>query len=163
MGRMWLGIGAFSIAISIYGYLGDQRKQKLVTGFAVANYQFVDLRLPPMSNKVTTVDRKALDYAIDAWTQELGYFPIAKPMLMRGECFDLPTVLACSLRDVNTIIIAKTDGYDEKTIMLHEVGHLLGVPHIIDDPLMDPNYKKEQRGPSKFAVAIAKVVQQKGE
>jgi hypothetical protein len=46
---------------------------------------------------------------------------------------------------------------DRTTVMMHEIGHLLGVPHITDDKLMEPiaepNLVLEE--PTEAAVALA--------
>lgn len=114
-----------------------------------------------VSKVVTPEDERALQWAIEAWTEALGEFPIPHPLLLRsgpGGCGSDPLILACVVNHSNVIVIVDLQGDDEQTVLLHEVGHLLGVPHIIGDPLMNPNYSKTQVVPSPFAVALAKVV-----
>jgi len=41
--------------------------------------------------------------------------------------------------------------------MLHEIGHLLGVPHIAGDPLMEPEFGHTVDVPTPAAVALAKL------
>ena len=48
------------------------------------------------------------------------------------------------------------DAAARKPIMMREVGHLLGVPHIQDDPLMNPSYQDDLAEPTPAALALAK-------
>jgi hypothetical protein len=40
---------------------------------------------------------------------------------------------------------------------MHEIGHLLGVPHIEGDALMNPSYAGKVGAPTPDAVALAKL------
>lgn len=68
--------------------------------------------------------------------------------------------IACADMTTQTIFISNdNEPVDRTTIMMHEIGHLLGVPHIEGDALMDAKYQyKALDGPTDKAVAIAKTV-----
>lgn len=68
-----------------------------------------------------------------------------------------PEAIACADAK-NGIIYIASDGnsVDRLTIMMHEIGHLIGVPHIEGDPLMDKAYHGETlTAPSASAVKLA--------
>jgi hypothetical protein len=69
--------------------------------------------------------------------------------------------VACWDAEHGTIFIADfSTTLDKTTIMMHEVGHVLGVPHIDGDPLMDPSCcATPLEYPSEDAIAIAKLRQ----
>jgi hypothetical protein len=68
---------------------------------------------------------------------------IKTPRLEIGDCNNSRDALACAVKETWTIEVARTGkGLDEQLIMLHEIGHLLGVPHIEDDPLMGFSYRE---------------------
>jgi len=68
--------------------------------------------------------------------------------------------IACANEARKTIWVSTNgDGYDRTSVMLHEVGHLLGVPHIEGDELMDAKYSGMVERPSDAALAIAKSLQ----
>lgn len=106
--------------------------------------------------------RQALFEAVKEWRGALGR-RVKEPALL----LDSPAgancmgdfgggIIACADVDKYTIFVRSIYYADAKTIMLHELGHLLGVPHIQGDPLMDSVYQgKRDGGPSLDAVAIA--------
>lgn len=57
--------------------------------------------------------------------------------------------------DEPMIVLQDLRGADPKTILMHELGHSLGVPHIEGDALMNAQYVGELAGPTDEAVAIA--------
>ena len=108
----------------------------------------------------------ALMRAIMAWRQ--SGLRVTMPDLVEGNssnCEDDRGTIACADMKKNRIILVSQTAYhdmhlkadDLKTIMMHEVGHLLGVPHIEGDPLMEQAYNgKPLSKPTPFAVAIAR-------
>lgn len=105
--------------------------------------------------------QKTLKTALDKWASSAG-FSIPTPRLMLGSCFVIAAE-ACADRGTNTIVITSLymtnpDRQDPLAIMLHEVGHLYGVPHIERDPLMASGVSPHADTPSMMAVAIAKAV-----
>jgi hypothetical protein len=69
-----------------------------------------------------------------------------------------PKAIACADSATSTIYVCQHgDNVDRTTVMMHEIGHLLGVPHITDDKLMEPiaepNLVLEE--PTEAAVALA--------
>ena len=100
----------------------------------------------------------ALVFAVAAWRAELPGHTIAFPQLELGRC-DGSFPIACADRLHNRITVATaTRNMDLTTILMHEIGHLLGVPHIIGDPLMDPTETGVKLArPTDAAVALAKL------
>ena len=109
-------------------------------------------------------DRKfvdALGYAVTEWQRALNR-TITPPELLEAEC--TAGGIACVESGLfrpqpNAIRIpagSMSGEYDWPSILMHELGHLLGVPHIEDDPLMAPQYAGPVKHPSKFAIAIAR-------
>ena len=102
---------------------------------------------------------QALDYAVAAWSKSLGY-QVKKPLLKKDDnnCeMDFGGgVIACADAATYSIMVRSIYYADPKTIMMHEMGHLLGVPHISQDPLMDAIYQGPVTEPTPWSVAIAK-------
>lgn len=111
----------------------------------------------------TDRDRQAaLASAVRAWktalvVQDLGI----RPVLIsgdRGSCSEDLDATACVVHGRQDIVL---DGFDPtvdyRTIFMHEIGHLLGVPHIEGDPTMNPNYLGKMSVPSRAAVALARL------
>jgi len=101
----------------------------------------------------------ALTSAILAWRQALGVFAlgIRRPkLLIAGDGGCTENGIACVAGGDIAIDARHLSGVDLRTILMHEIGHLLGVPHIEGDALMNPSYQRETKAPSAFAVAIAK-------
>lgn len=104
----------------------------------------------------------ALSEAIKRWESALGRkLPIDRPVLkigIMGSC-QSSVALACCVYATNQIILAQSDYLGDKdltTLLMHEVGHLIGVPHIELDPLMNPSYVKKVGMPTPFAIALAR-------
>jgi hypothetical protein len=100
----------------------------------------------------------ALDVALSMWRKALNDPSIPRPTLKIAGCTGLETI-ACADASKNEIYWgnAEVDKEDLPSVMMHEIGHILGVPHIAGDPLMDPIYRSKVDKPSVDAVAIAKV------
>ena len=102
--------------------------------------------------------REALTYARAEWAAalhskvpEAGVSP-AGP----GDCGQ--SAIACARRLDNMIFVVGAGAdTDKRAVMLHEFAHLLGVPHIEDDPLMAPAYKQVALHPTPASVALAKL------
>jgi hypothetical protein len=109
---------------------------------------------------------QAFHAATKAWAKALGgKLPIRYPRLLRsqeGDCLN-PGVLAYA-EDPDKVVVCRLFSEDTETIMLHEVGHLLGVPHIQGDDLMDAAaHGATLRQPSPAAIALAKLAHPKKE
>lgn len=102
----------------------------------------------------------ALDEAVVAWGKALPEWNIHKPGITidRTARCNEERVIACVDIPTNTILVSRDeDLWSRKTIMLHEVGHLLGVPHITHDNLMDPSYQGKVDMPTEEAAALARI------
>lgn len=133
---------------------------------SVATYE-ID-KQPPKYVVVTGGEAlEAMDSALEDWRIALGgKLPIKRPRLVQspdGPCSNF-NLLAFAEPELNRIVFCRgpeTGGLH--SVMLHEVGHLLGVPHIQDDPLMN-SYRAEGHivdKPTPFAIAIAKAAHAK--
>jgi hypothetical protein len=107
-------------------------------------------------NKLWQQWESAANLANQKWSAALGRPPLSFSLIANPDGCG-PDAIACAAETTQTVWIAK-DGadVDRTTIMMHEIGHLLGVPHIEDDPLMNPAYKGLLDVPSPVAVAVAK-------
>lgn len=103
----------------------------------------------------------ALNVAVKAW--RLAGLHFKTPELIEGNnCEDDGSqTIACAdlINNRITVVVANAKSVNLPTVMMHEVGHLLGVPHIQGDPLMDPVYNVILDKPTPFAIAIAKAHQ----
>ncbi len=99
----------------------------------------------------------AASLAVDRWNGVLKdhQVPPIKLVADVGDCG--PDAIACADRNTNTIYVASPrEDVDRTTVMMHEIGHLLGVPHIEGDELMDKAYQaKPLEIPSINAISIA--------
>jgi hypothetical protein len=108
----------------------------------------------------TQQQQASLARAIAAWKKVLPDdfdFPI--PELYQGSaarCEDLRAI-ACANPLLGMIVISQVRACDcdLDTVLMHEVGHLLGVPHIEGDELMDAEYKASVNLPTRPAIALA--------
>lgn len=110
---------------------------------------------------------KALDVAMLRWQEALPSRKIKRPYLMQTKERSGGAIIAfVNIREYEVVVITdkmvKGNNFDWPSIMMHEVGHLLGVPHIQGDLLMDATYTEAVTKPTKFAVALA-VANIKGE
>ena len=113
--------------------------------------------LPPREEKITSGPLySALLYAVREWSDSIRR-PVRLPGLVSIKNGCPVGGLACADTGLYRIIVARIDGQDKRAVMLHEVAHLLGVPHIEGDPLMDGTYTGVVEHPTPFAVALAKV------
>lgn len=105
----------------------------------------------------------AFHAAVKSWTEALGgELPIKYPRLVQGDNYGSCNgiAIAWAQMELNRVVLCRLYDNDPKTIFLHEVGHLLGVPHIQGDKLMDATTHGEVlKNPTPFAVAVAKAFQ----
>lgn len=113
-------------------------------------YFFTD-EVPPLPS-----DERALDAAIAAWSAALGR-PVSRPIMRRGACFGF-LALACANRSPGKIVIVDFKNYDPTTVLMHEVGHVIGVDHINGDALMSRTTWdfKPLKMPTPAAIAAAR-------
>lgn len=102
----------------------------------------------------------ALEQVMKEWKDATG-ISIPKPALKIGSCFNRAAIACASISD-NTIwftdLWVSTEHVSLKSVLLHEVGHLYGVPHIDGDPLMSPRgIEREIDEPTATAIAVAKI------
>jgi hypothetical protein len=105
--------------------------------------------------------RTALRAARAAWEKQLHEaLPSMKLVPGNGEC-GMDAVIACA--DPKTMTIRINGDWSDftptkmSTVMMHEIAHLLGVPHIDGDPLMNSVYSQDLSAPTPRAVALAKL------
>jgi matrixin len=100
----------------------------------------------------------AVESARHAWEVALVK-PIPRPKVIFGDrnSCNSQTAYACAYVGENKIVIVRCpSGTSLSAILMHEIGHLLGVPHIEGDALMNAVYEGEAVHPTPFAIAIAK-------
>lgn len=108
----------------------------------------------------------ALGVALQRWKDATG-LAIPRPIITALPCYN-GEALACAYVSDNIIAIApslwrSTDKFDIVTVMMHEVGHLYGVPHIEGDKLMGASYSGKLTRPTPFAIVIAKEIREEKE
>lgn len=128
------------------------------TVWASGAYVYSETPAPPrpVSDKALN---KALDDALALWGQALGTTPRRPPLVVGqvGDCAgDMGQLIACADVKAYKIIIRQIYYADPKTVMMHELGHLLGVPHIDGDALMGSVYGGAVEKPTRQAIALAK-------
>jgi hypothetical protein len=104
----------------------------------IAAFLFISLVCPYRVPK--SVPDLQLNRAAAEWSRALGR-EIPLPILHRGVCRDPVLDVACADRLRYVITVQNTRGVDRYTAYLHEMGHLLGVNHIVGDPVMDDFYQ----------------------
>lgn len=91
------------------------------------------------------------------WGAELNTPPLRFNLIADPSFCGSKDAIACASAESQTVWVSQVGAdVDRTTIMMHEIGHLLGIPHIEDDPLMAPNYQGLLDRPSPQAIAIAK-------
>jgi len=167
-----------AMAVSLGLYLANAKKEPAKTdtsipaggtitfGIGRASTPYGDDVAPKVPAKVTRKELAAFASAMTAWTVALGgqMSLTSRPALEHGGCLSMSgSAIACADIQHNKILIseAKSDGYgyDLRTVLMHEIGHLLGVPHIEGDRLMDSVYSGKVDEPTTMAIAIAKEMQ----
>lgn len=98
--------------------------------------------------------------ALGEWRRVLPGRKVKEPTLMfSSECFG-DGAIACADVKLNAIRVKQPDtGADKKTVLMHEIAHLFGVPHIQGDALMDAAYRHAVKRPTEASVALANVYQ----
>lgn len=147
---------------------GEDTSTRSFKNSLVASPAYFDYRDSP---PVVLKDHKftdALDYAVGRWQFELPRYTVKRPELYQGQannCWEGSNAQTIACADSKnyriTIQESQMDSkIDWQSIMLHEVGHLLGVPHIQGDALMDSGYTHKVESPTAFSIAIAKIALQ---
>lgn len=116
---------------------------------------------PPIRLVVEPEDIGQIEQAVASWSIALGR-KIKRPVFYLGSssnCGYDSLALACADIPEYIVYIARREAMDRAqfySTILHEIGHLLGVPHIVGDPLMNPVLVGNTIWPSADAIAIAK-------
>jgi hypothetical protein len=64
--------------------------------------------------------------------------------------------IACAWPAQKTVWVARDEPeWDKRTIMLHEIGHLLGLPHIEGDLVMNSTYQGKAEKPTDLDIVVA--------
>lgn len=103
-------------------------------------------------------------WAAVAWSAALGVH-LKDPVVIKGDnlCGSIQNG-GCARVGTDIIqVVGDVPAGSEQQLMLHEYAHLLGVPHIYDDVLMNPEYTYDAKNPvavkypTEQAIALAKV------
>lgn len=173
--RLWLAAGAFMIvsaALLIYHHTQFQSREYEIRSGSVKGEIVSEVIWQPQ--RLSVQDRRAviqraersLPEALGQWKAALGgWLPIQAPQLLFDEpCSRSPGELACAKIGNPPVIVFSAPSASiqrprtMRLVLLHEIGHLLGVPHIDGDCTMDPNLQQFScDDPSPAAVALAKL------
>ena len=108
---------------------------------------------------------EAMWRALNAWRLELPNREIGTPSLWEGHCGDSAQLAYADPVNYEIIVArgaCQPTGCDLYSVLLHEVGHLLGVPHIEGDRLMDSKYQGKSEKPSRASIARAQLALDSG-
>lgn len=98
-------------------------------------------------------------WAADKWASALGPgYAVPVPPIVWGSCGSSKAI-ACT--NGTKIYVDEWLWSDKRTVMLHELGHVLGLPHVPGDPLMDPSYHTPVAEPPAADVAWLKGAQRR--
>jgi len=173
----FLSLALSAIAVVVSGYNVWQFSHKPAKPFPWPTFEYVQGQEFAPSTSTSTpskridiepampiTDAKArfeLASAIGAWEAAL-HRHIDEPRFLSGDAIRDCTrsdAVACEHFNEYTIYATKTafqGGYDLRTVLMHEIGHLLGVPHIEGDALMNTDYTAKVEKPTIFAIALAR-------
>lgn len=102
--------------------------------------------------------------ALIAWETALGHDIRRPELLSDGKEACSMTAVACAGRLQYKIHVAlSSTQYDIRNVLMHEIGHLLGVPHITGDALMSESRDENEKplvAPTPAAIALAKLAEQ---
>lgn len=151
----WLivaAVGAMMASVILGDMLFFRPKERYIEGrFAASNINSRG------DERIWNVWIKSTNRAVDLW-REKGLLVPAGIRLVHDPSACGPEAIACASETKKTIWVANDgDGIDRTSVMLHEVAHILGVPHIEGDKLMDAKYSGLVEEPTEAAVALAKL------
>lgn len=106
---------------------------------------------------ITPEERRTFTEARAAWDRAL---PERQRRLIHLEATDDrcgESAIACADITIDAVYLKIRGHRDLKTVFMHEIAHLYGVPHIAGDPLMDSEFQgHDLKQPTDLAVLIAK-------
>lgn len=166
---LWVGVVTFSAGY----FTGRPAKPSEITltgggvTFSPVGTISIDTEATGFSQEFDVDDpviEAVFDESLRAWSRALGR-TIERPRLLRGYPGIIcgPIAFACASRWTNTIRLVNIPEHVHlRNILMHEIGHVLGVPHIEGDALMNAEYKDDGKllsKPTASAVALARLAQ----
>lgn len=155
--------GAFDVAILVFSMVTWVMAGGVWRKHSEKKPDKIAIEGPPTSNRgneaVWQSWRQAASLASKRWEATGITVPTINLVADENACG--PKAIACASSSGRTIFVSKErEDVDRTTLMMHEIGHILGVPHIEGDPLMDAAYQGiPLDAPTATAVAIARVRQ----